>query len=280
MFLAVAGLLASLAQPSSIAAGVITGRVVDPAGNPLGKVSVVAAQQRSAAARAGRPEAGVRQSGSGPGALTNERGEFRIDALPAGYYIVRAILIPGERPAERLRAGARRFVTTYYPGTINLQGAQFVAVTDAGVTDLVLPVQTVSSYAITGRVVDETGASTAGVSVRLMAPKGEQLTGPALTSSVKTDSNGAFEIVGVIPGVYALLAVPARVLAATVGDDGAVIATQGSRYSAGGRDRQRVAKEWHTGGPSIEYRDADGSEVPIAVGDADVSDVYVTVHRP
>jgi hypothetical protein len=96
--------------------GVITGRIVDEAGEPI--VSATVSVMRIAFSNGRRQLAGI------GGAQTDDRGEFRIFGLPRGDYFVRASF---ETPSEvtGVRLG---YAPTFYPGTPTQADAQRIAV--------------------------------------------------------------------------------------------------------------------------------------------------------
>ena len=94
--------------------GAISGRVLDPFGDPVEYASVTAMR----VAPGGKPEA--RQ-----GTQTNDLGEFRLSRLQAGAYIVAVgprRYPPDEMPAETEQKPQP--VPTYYPGSVSLDQAQ------------------------------------------------------------------------------------------------------------------------------------------------------------
>ena len=73
--------------------GVIAGRVVDEAGDPLVEVRVMATQRPAACPGAGVMPADLLLS-VGPGDQTNDLGEFRLYSLAGGEYYVQAMPRP------------------------------------------------------------------------------------------------------------------------------------------------------------------------------------------
>jgi len=93
-------------------AAVITGKIVDLDGDPMGEVNVTAI-------RAGSLGAGRISHNSGNGA-TNDLGEFRIPDLRAGRYKIAAFPPQGSRPPDLKENNDGKdqsiYVTTHYPG--------------------------------------------------------------------------------------------------------------------------------------------------------------------
>ena len=102
-------------------AGVITGRVVDDAGEPVPNVLVQA--------MAVVPVSGDEERTAFPHApsarTTNDLGRYRLFGLPAGDYVVSAS--PGNR-AAKIPAELAGFVQTYFPGTLGLAEAVVLSV--------------------------------------------------------------------------------------------------------------------------------------------------------
>jgi hypothetical protein len=96
--------------------GVVTGRIVDEAGEPI--VSATVSVMRIAFANGRRQPTGV------GGAQTDDRGEFRIFGLPRGEYFVQASL-GTSNDVTGLRLG---YAPTFYPGTPRQADAQRIAI--------------------------------------------------------------------------------------------------------------------------------------------------------
>jgi protocatechuate 3,4-dioxygenase beta subunit len=247
--------------------GVITGRVVNSAGEPLPNIGVVATLQRSAAARAGRLDA-PRESGGGPGDQTDDRGEFRIHSLMPGTYVLRAM---PERIDQEASPRQRMLVTTYFPSTTDSASSQTVSV-NAGVTtaDLLLQMIELNAYRVSGVVVDESGAPVANAVVKMIAPPGNRLLGSAAPSQVRTDPQGRFSIVNARSQAYTLLAVPPRIYQVTA---------TGSWSSGVSDGRGGMISTEAKDGRMTEHRDTTGTQLPLVISEADVSGLQVVVHR-
>jgi hypothetical protein len=95
---------------------VVTGRVVDEAGEAIAHVSV-------SLARRGYID-GARRLVAESGGSTDDRGEFRVFGVPPGEYVIVARF-------DATDLGSRdrvRYVPTYYPGTADVREAQRVTV--------------------------------------------------------------------------------------------------------------------------------------------------------
>lgn len=180
--------------------GVITGRVVDDAGEPAERVSVRAMQQIR---RAGT----MRTGGAMQADQTDDQGRYRLFGLPPGDYIV--VAEPSDRRGPmRARDGAVQGVDvdtipTYGPGTVNPSEALRVQV-QPGIEAL-MDVQLVAAKVATvsGRVLTSNGEALEGGMVRLhisgASYQGLNRGGPIMPG-------GHFEIAGVAPGTYTIVA--------------------------------------------------------------------------
>jgi hypothetical protein len=108
---------------SMVQGGTVSGRVVDPFGNPLPFVRVQAL----------RPEGGTLNSGVMPdfgNRMTDDRGEYRMFFVPPGEYVIRA-QVQGGRPAGPVQTSpgqAQMLVPTHYPNTTDMAQAGKVVV--------------------------------------------------------------------------------------------------------------------------------------------------------
>ena len=177
---------------------VIAGRVLDVNGQPRADVRVMA-MRRVPGISAGNLVPMM------PPASTNDLGEFRIHSLAAGEYVVQAN--PNTRwlpPDGRAEAPAKRVtVSTYYPGTVDAEIAQPVALA-AGQTlnGLEIGLLQVPTYSIAGVVVDQSGRPlpNAGVTVATASASRLSMAGPA--TRVLTGDDGSFKLEGLPSGTY------------------------------------------------------------------------------
>lgn len=190
--------------------GVITGVVLDPTGRPLAGASAMAllkrleTNSRSTAAPSGRESLADRTAVLMPLGFgeTNERGEFRIDGLPSGDYLV---------AASASDAGGSSPVTgtTYFPSTGDQSAAEPVRV-QAGSTRANIDVRLALTgvFQVSGVVVDESGTPIPNAFVVLLPDLRDDASFAALMTethrSVQADANGAFLIAGVPSGAYVL----------------------------------------------------------------------------
>ena len=177
-------------------AGVITGRVVDDAGEPMAGVRV-------APLRRVYVDGALRTVGSGPERTTDDSGTFRLFGLMPGKYFLSATASEdnfGFAP-DVVEQDVTGFAPTYFPGTPIESDAQPIEVTAGAelVADIALVPARLST--ISGVVVDARGrlAKTGMIMVRTAA---SGFMGPRTGGQIKPD--GTFRVSGVAPGEYRL----------------------------------------------------------------------------
>jgi hypothetical protein len=228
--------------------GSISGRIFDSFGEPVGHAQVQALKTFY--------RDGVRMMSIAQSVLTNDLGEYRLFWLAPGQYFISAspsdtdlklaflyIRRPGDQLIHDETSGpviSRRilengeireevFTPNYYPGTPDVQGATKMEVragTNIQGADIRLTAGLPARH-IRGVVIDASKGSPAAGAGVVAIPRNS---GPSVTiPNGKTDSNGTFDISGVIPGSYYLFAALAgdvqrggpasRMLVEVAGDD-------------------------------------------------------------
>jgi len=177
-------------------AGVLSGRVLDEAGQPMEGVRV------QALIRDPRSEHLITPGRSQD---TDDYGRFRIYGLPGGEYLVQAeVRDMGGPPADRDPA-RRSYVATYYPGTTNENEAPRLALhagEEIGGLDLRLVRE--RTFAISGVVLDSQGRPAPGAQVMLA----HQAAGNSSSVGHQAAPDGTFSFSRLAPGEYALAAYP------------------------------------------------------------------------
>jgi hypothetical protein len=183
-----------------IAAPVLAGRVFDPHGKPLAAALVRAYQRRYTPYGT---ELKIVTNG-----MTNDLGEYRLFGLNFGQYFVSAGYGDRDRMTAvgktQLSANVSRaddgYATVFYDGAEDLSQARALHLapgSDPGTPGLYL--RDPAPFKIHGQVVP----AVAGARI-LFAPKGSDLNNPDYF--IQPNAGGAFEIRGVSPGSYLLLA--------------------------------------------------------------------------
>jgi 5-hydroxyisourate hydrolase-like protein (transthyretin family) len=183
-------------------AGAVSGRVLDPDGDPAAYVTVSALSARGAA----------RRGFTANSALTDERGEYRLFNLPPGRYLVQAIpqqrmQFPnmrrfrgaGGRGAELASTGA-----TYYPGvTESPQAARLDIKSGDELRGIDIQLQTVTPATVSGVVVGLPEGSTVRATVTAMQTNSNPMR--PFSTAVRRQKP-EFELNGLEPGRYVIIA--------------------------------------------------------------------------
>jgi hypothetical protein len=185
--------------------GVISGRILDADGDPLEDVNIECMSIQY--------ERGKRQLVTSHRTYVNELGEFRLPRLAAGKYIIRAIYshydeIPAQerlaRAAGAGQASKERYVTTYYPSTMNPDNASPIEVSPgAQIGGITITLMRTRTFSIKGHVNAGTENRSRQSSVGLW-PRGDLQ--PRVPMGAEVDSQGRFQLDGVAPGSYVLSA--------------------------------------------------------------------------
>ena len=173
--------------------GVITGRIVDEFGDPMTGVQVMPM-------RYGFSNNRRRLQMSGPSALTNDVGEYRLFGLAPGHYYLSAI-------SRNLNAAAdarTSYAPMYYPGTGNAAEAQRLTVAPGQTLPSIdFTLAPVAAVRVSGVAYDGSGKPFERAWVSLSPAAGSAIYG-TLSSDVQPD--GTFSIGGATPGDYTLRA--------------------------------------------------------------------------
>src|SRR5262249_35056238 len=174
--------------------GAIAGQVVDEAGEPIAGASVQVLQLRYEGGRRRlTPAFAVPR-------LTNDLGRYRLFGLVPGQYVVSAT-VSGARAAD-----VAGYAPTYYPGTANPAGAQFVTL---GAAQVLAGVDITMAKARTARIAGKVlsaggqpanpGSLTLPSSVRSSSPVN-------ISIGARLRDDGTFEFPNVPPGQYIIRA--------------------------------------------------------------------------
>lgn len=177
--------------------GVVTGRVVDAAGDPVQGAPV--SLMRSTFAGGSRQLEPVRN------ATTDDRGQYRIAEVVPGTYYLR---VTDRRSGSRLQPdipSSGSGLITYYPSAGDpLTAVAFEVFAGMERSGIDVQLRAPRTYAIRGKAVDvATGEPVASVDVSLIRME----SGPIRSVNrelTRTQSNGAFEFTGLEPGPHAI----------------------------------------------------------------------------
>jgi hypothetical protein len=197
-----------------VRAGVITGKVVDDSGEPMAGVNVsvlrtpTEAELEDAGTHANRLE--MRSVSI---ARTDDRGEYRLFGLKPGEYYIKATdtggerFIPGTMETGHLMTLARglgsRFAPIYYPGVLQLDQAQTVALQAGEEMQADFAMRQITHVEVAGRVIGPDGAPASRAYVSLQQRGVSDWTSGL---GAGTDSKGEFSIKGVPQGSYFITA--------------------------------------------------------------------------
>lgn len=206
--------------------GVLAGTVVDPSGKPMANAWVGALRV------VGLME--FEQTIPSPDtARTNLAGEFRVEGLQPGEYVL--VANPGY--ASRVRAAGRPDALVFFPGTMVFANARRVALGPAQiVSDLDFRIITPPTFEVSGIAVDDSGRALTDVLVTLVA---DWKKFGGRKGSSRTDSAGRFSIPDIAVGHYRL------------------VATSGGELQGMGRDMRSVRV-------TVTDADVSGLAVPVS----------------
>jgi len=177
--------------------GVVSGTIVDAAGEPLQGVRVRALRLRSDYGQFVAVATGWDRT-------TDERGRYRLFGLPSGSYVLVASM--GAESSGIDRAQHRGFAQTYFPGTPSVEGAQTVRVqAGAELAGLDLTIAPTFTARVSGRALDSAGEPLVGRVQMTISRHASAVTTEPVTTPVNDD--GTFELTGVTPGTYVLHAI-------------------------------------------------------------------------
>lgn len=236
----------------------ISGRLLDARREPLAEMTVQALRRPApnGAPGRGRGGRGMPALPAGQAGQTNDVGEFRIAGLEAGDYYVAASARPAMPFGQSSPSSGTTPITTYYPGSADLAGAQVITVAagqNVGGLDFIM--LTGSGYSISGVVVDEANQPIEGAMVMAM-PAAMTVAGLGPRGSSRTGADGTFTMGSVVPGTYRLSASVPMTMPRGGGTAGGGFVTWSS--SSGG---------------SV------GGSVQVTVGDADVGGVTIVAKK-
>ncbi len=183
--------------------GVISGKVLDDDGDPMGQVSVRLLFQSWTRGKERYFPMGQN--------MANEQGEFRISNLsPGKYYLVASkdniMMMGGEEAATPGKPDIRP-VRTFYPSSLDRQGATLIEV-KAGqeLSGMDIRMRSSPTYHMSGKIVG-TFPEGGVAAMRLSLAQEDDLMGFSFGPSSNIAKDGTFNLPGVAPGSYVLTVV-------------------------------------------------------------------------
>jgi hypothetical protein len=248
--------------------GAIAGHVTDASGEAEAEVQVMAMRRMS-----GGPGGRGMFVPAGPGAQTNDLGEYRLYGLAPGEYYVQASARPSMGPFNVASPRATIVVPTYYPSGRSTDSAQGITVA-AGETirDVDIHLMTAPAFQLSGTVVDESGAPVGGAMITVMPERGPMggmpmMFGPPSVS--RSNADGTFAVPNLPSGVYTIRGgFPITGGGANVGVvQGAIGAGSFTSWTSSG------------GGASVSYTTDGTDQTRVTIGDANVDGFKLIVRR-
>jgi hypothetical protein len=185
--------------------GAIAGRVVDEDGDPIQSVGIQVLRFSYAN--------GHRQFISVAGSSSNDRGEYRVFGLPAGRYLLQASLpnSPMSRPFEPgglVPEVQDPYAASYYPGVIDVDSATPVSLSEGSdLSDINFQLHKIRALSVRGRLASPIDKFSSSQIQVVLAHNENGVASYFSRASAYVDSaTGKFEIHGVSPGSYLLVA--------------------------------------------------------------------------
>ncbi|HKT49878.1 MAG TPA: carboxypeptidase-like regulatory domain-containing protein [Candidatus Angelobacter sp.] len=184
--------------------GAISGRVMDEDGEPVQGVGVQVLRMSYSS--------GLPQLTFVGGSTSNDLGEYRCFELPAGRYFILAA--PNGSPLSHpVEQGALvpevqdAYIPIYYPGAAEFDAATSVALPEGGdVSDINISLQRIRATSIRGRLLSPRKLLPNEFQVILASNEHGTASFVGRTPAVVDPTTGRFEITGVAPGSYILVA--------------------------------------------------------------------------
>jgi protocatechuate 3,4-dioxygenase beta subunit len=186
---------------------VITGRITDEDGDPMRGVTVEAVRRTTTRGKATASAFGQSE--------TNDLGEYRLFDLPPGRYCLRATPRGSWRSWEAVidsqgstpdTKPANTYVATYYPDAVDISRASTLELKPGDeLPSMDLSLLRNRTFRIRGQVIDATANSSVFAYMVTAVPKDEF--GSISSFEAMTDKTHSFEVTGLSPGSYTLMAV-------------------------------------------------------------------------
>lgn len=195
-----------------VRAAVVSGRVLDEAGEPMQGVYISALRKQTAEEK----EESSRHSKRDPmvqsaGTVSDDRGEYRIFGLKPGEYYLKATESPDQAVGFMsgtdlndadyylVREMAAQYAPLYYPGVLQPSDAQPVQLRVGEEAQADFAMRHIKTVQVSGRVVAADGKPATHAFVGLRTQNVDDFVSGPYAS---TDEKGEFTIKGVAPGTY------------------------------------------------------------------------------
>lgn len=180
--------------------GVISGRVTDEYGGPTSGAEVVALRSHM--------HNGQRRLSVDNSVETNDIGEYRLYGLAKGHYYIRVGYSEGHTPDHPIAAAQMGYVPIFYPGTPDVTRAVAVEMSSGQeVPSVDFSLFPASAVRIHGSLYNAILSKPANGCCVFLEPRDSNIDFSALRGPGYTlDLGGKFEINGVVPGSYTLIA--------------------------------------------------------------------------
>lgn len=256
--------------------GAIAGHVMDSAGAPEAEVQVTAMRRMP-----GGPSGSGMFVPAGPGAQTNDLGEYRLYGLAPGEYYVQASLRSSMGMFNTASPRATIVVPTYYPSGRTTDSAQMITVA-AGETVPSVDIRLLiaPAFQLSGMVVDEDGAPVGGAMITVMPDRGPMGGMPMMfgpPSMSRANADGSYVVANLPSGAYSV-----RVsLPMTGGGNFGVVQGGGISTGASGAIGAGSFTTWTSagGGPGVTYNSNGNDQTRVTIGDANVDGFKLVVRR-
>jgi hypothetical protein len=184
--------------------GAISGRVIDEDGEPVQGVGVQVLRMSYSS--------GVPQLTAVGGSTSNDRGEYRCYELPPGRYFILAM--PNGSPLSHpVEQGALvpevqdAYIPIYYPGAVEFDAAISVTLPEGGdVPDINIPLQRIRATTVRGRLLSPRKLLSNEFQIVLAHNEHGTASFVGRAPAVVDPVTGRFEVAGVAPGSYILMA--------------------------------------------------------------------------
>jgi hypothetical protein len=245
--------------------GAISGKVLNEDGDPVEGAQVAIMEYRYSN--------GVRTLGTADGAVTDDRGLYRVFHLRPGRYFVNAWLPPGQihngvLQSDWMPPGTHRatpesgYMPVFYPSASDMAQASAVQLAPGGdLSGIDFRLRPVPVFHIRGKL---TGAVTADKETSVLAGPCPAPDGAA-EYGAKVEADGRFDIAGVSAGVYCLALAQAGFNRTLYIDERVTVTDKNiDGFTARGLSTFSVSGALRIEGPPVELEDVGIMFLPIA----------------